>query len=58
MPDAGGDQGRLGALGDEERDVALSEVVEPHRLTDGGGYGTEHCPAAKRVAEEGPLSGL
>ena len=47
----------MSALGDEERDVAVAEVVEPHRLSNGVCNGREPEAAAECVAPEGSTFG-
>ena len=44
-------------MGDEERDVAVTEVMEPHRLTYGVVDGWEPESAAERVAADGSAFG-
>ena len=53
VPEAGGDDGGVGTLGDEEGDVAVTEVMEPHRLTDRVVDGWEPESAAEGVASDG-----
>jgi hypothetical protein len=57
VSEAGGDDGRVRALGDEEGDVAVTEVMEPHRLTDRVVDGWEPESAAECVATDGSAFG-
>jgi hypothetical protein len=52
-----GDDGGEGALGDEEGDVAVAEVAEPHRLADRSRNGREPDAAAEGVAANGSAFG-
>jgi hypothetical protein len=51
------DDGGVGALGDEEGDVAVAEVVEPHRWADRVCDGGEPEAAAEGVAADGSAFG-
>jgi len=53
VPEPRCDDSGVGAFGDEERDVAVSEVVEPHRLADRAGHGGEPDPGSEAVAADG-----
>jgi hypothetical protein len=50
VSDAGGDDGGVGAFGDEEGNVAAAEVMEPHGLADGVCDGGEPDAAAEGAA--------
>ena len=57
VAEAGSDDGGVGAFGDEEGDVAVTQVVEPHRLADRVAGGGEPESAAECVAADGPAFG-
>ncbi len=57
VSESGGDDGGVGTLGDEEGDVAVAEVVEPHGLADRVCDGGEPEAAAERVAADGSAFG-
>ena len=44
-------------MGDEERDMAMPQIVEPHRLADGVCDGGEPESAAEGVAADGSAFG-
>ncbi len=55
VPEPRCDDSGVGAFGDEERNVAVSEVVEPHRLADRTGHGGEPDASSEAVDEEEQL---
>ena len=52
VPEPRGDDGWVGALGDEKRDVAVAEIVESHRLADRVVDGAEPDAGPKGVAAD------
>ena len=57
MPEPRCDDGWVGAFGDEEGNVAVSEVMEVHRLVNRVRSGGEPDAAAEGVAPDGAALG-